>query len=466
MGLATFIEKSAVNLGLAEPTYAVNDDVFSLANLQKSETWRLVDNVLKGLDVVPAEGDLRAFAQCYSTLVWVYVSGWIISSSIGDVPLRLYSGNENDTDKAKAITDGKVYDLLRKPNPLESGVELREDLALFLELTGMGYWEKYGIVGNLPVKLFNLEPYNVKIKAHPTEKIDYYLYDIGDTGQAKKFLPQQIAQFKYSNPNSIFYGQGAIKALQMTLITELYRESYNKSFFENEARPDLIIKHNPDIVRGIAPLDDETRRAFANRWRNAFGGPKRARLPVLLESGMDVSILSEARRDAEFLEMEKSLREKIFAAFGVPPAMAGIYEYANYANSKEQIHIFWTTTIPPKCRRIASTINRAILQPYDEKLWCKFDLDIIPALEETPKEKEERLSRMLERGGITIGRYAAELGYKEDFEQQDKRVIASNLIPLEDAFAPPVEEEPFQPGEGGFPEETSPAFQPGKTEEE
>jgi phage portal protein BeeE len=165
---------------------------------------------------------------------------------------------------------------------------------------------------------------------------------------------------------------------------------------------------------------------------------------------MDISLLSEARKDMDFREMEKSLRERILGAFGVPPALANLYEYANYANVKEQIRIFWKVTLPPKCLRISDVITRSILKPYDKDLWCKFDMSDISALEETVKEREERLSRMLERGGLSLGEYRQKLGYKIDSKDKfnDKRVISANLVPLDDFFMAgpkPGEEEESEP---------------------
>lgn len=465
MGVLSDIQ---VNLGFQPPQMRPDvDDLIQLESMQlnKSETWGVVADALRGLDHAPKEGDFKSFVKVYASVVWVYVAAWVISSSIANAPLLLKRKVKGKPDEL--IMEGALYELLQEPNPYESIAELLEDLVLFLELTGCGYWEKYGSVEKLPVKLYNMEPQYVSIVPHPTEKIAYFEYDL-QTGQKKKFYPQQICQFKYANPNSIFYGQGAVRALTASVITELYRESYNKSFFENEARPDVVLKHNADITKGIIPLIPEIKKRFAAEWYHAFGGPRKQRLPVVLESGMDISVLSEARRDMDFREMEKSLRERIFAAFGVPPAMAGIYEYANYANAKEQIRIFWTTTLPPKCKRIQNAIYRNIIRPYDPDLYVEFDMRFVPALEETIKEREERLSRMIERGGMTIGEYARELGHPMDVEDEKKfgkkRMIAANLVPLDDAFMQlPEEGIPGgeQPAKPKFPEETSPAFQPG-----
>ncbi len=458
MSFQTFVEKSAKNLGFElsnskSPSVSYFEDEKQALEIQKSSIWSIANQMLKRLEIIPFEGDYKAFAQVYATVVWVYVAAWVVSSSIGNIPFQICRGKR---DNPEIIDEGQLFDLFEYPNEWESGSELREDLALFLELMGNGYWEKWGSVGGLPVKLFNVEPYFVKIKEHPTLKVDYYLYDTGLPGGSKKFSPQQITHFKYANPNSIFYGMGSIMPLQSTLITELYRETYNKSFFENEARPDVILKHNPDISKGILPLQPEARRKVAQNWYHAFGGPRKSRLPVLLESGMDIEILSEARKDMDFREMEKSLRERILACFGVPPVLANIYEGASY---KEQIRVFWRVTLPPKCNRIANTIDRDILRKYDKSLWCRFNLSDISALEETVKEREERLSRLLERGGLSLGQYRQLMGLRvePDDPYKDKRVISANMIPLEDFFGSPPKEVP-EPGTTGPPQTAGPGF--------
>ncbi len=472
MGLFnTFVEKTASAHGIQIPSLNIipgdyGDDNIEkdIQDLRKSRTWKLAESLLNSFDTVTLPGDYKAFAQTYSAVVWVYVAGWIISSSIGSRDLDIFIG---DKEEPTLMNDDPAVELLDEPNEFESGSELIEDSVLFLETTGNGYWEKFKVINGLPSKLFNMEPYFTEMVAHPTQKIAEYLYKPDGAGEPIKFPADEVSHFKYSNPNSIFYGQGAVQPLQNSIVTELFRESYDKTFFKNEARPDIVLKHNPDISKGVLPLQPEARKKVANDWYRAFGGSRRQRLPVLLESGMDISILSEARRDMDFREMEKSLRERIFGAFGVPPAMAGIYEFANYANAKEQIRIFWTVTIPPKCKRIAKTITRSILKPYNKNMWCEFDLTNIAALEETAKEHEERLSRMLERGGISLGEYRKGNGFKidEKDEFKDKRVMSQNLIPLDDFFMPPVDAEFEEEENETAPMDTMNPGLPGETEQ-
>jgi len=458
MGFKDFVEKSAGNMGIEIPNQRpiIGDyqDDFSndFTELKKSKTWPLLTNMLRGLDVVPQDGDYKAFAQVYSAVLWVYVAAYIIGTSIGSLPVQICSGKK---DNPNVIEEGPVFDLFENPNEYDGLPEMVEDTAIDLELTGNGYWEKYGSVGNLPINMYSIDPVPITIKEDAIRKIAFYKYKLAD-GSSKTFYPEQLAHFKYANPTSEFYGMSAIKPLQTSLVTELHRQTYTKSYFENEARPDLIMTHNADISKGVGPMSEGMKKRFAQTWRQSFGGPKRKRLPVLLDSGMDVRILSEARRDMDFAEMEKSIMKRVFAGYGVPQVLACMFDDVNYSTAKEQVRIFWRVTLPPKVSRIAGTITRSILRPYDKKLWCKFDMSDISALEETVKEREERLSRMFERAGITLGEYRHRMGFKveKDDPYQKMRFITANLLPLDAVLAPPVDE-----GEGGelLPENGQPA---------
>ena len=466
MFLDTIIEKTASNHGFTVPSITKYGDygdseLSNIREFQKSKTWRVAHNLLQSFEHAPQQGDYLSFAQVYAAIVWVYVAGWVLSTSLADVDLEIFKGPKS---KGQLVEnpDDPVVSLFESPNEHEDLSEMIENLVLSLELSGMGYWEKSKIIGNLPTKLYSLESYFMHINPHPTKKIAGFTFDPGQGDNKVEYTAEEIAYFKYANPTSIYYGMGSIQPLQTSIVTELFRESYNKTYFENEARPDVVLTHSPDMSKGIFPLQRDSKKKVAQVWQQTFGGARNQRLPVLLESGMDIKILSEARRDMDFREMEKSLRDRILSSFGVPPAMAGVYDMTNASQSiSEQIRIFWKVNIPPKCRRIAGTINRSIIRPYDKNYWCKFNLSDITALEETVKEREERLSRMLERGGITIGQYGAFMGMKMDENDplKDKRVITANLIPFDESFfASPLEETekpegPPQTGPPVFPNE-------------
>jgi HK97 family phage portal protein len=426
--------------GLAPIDYASGQQVIDmpssgspLVDLVKSKTWSLLENTIVALDHVPRDGDYRAFLNTYAVVPWMYVATWVKATSLASRPLEIMEG---PPDEAQVVTTGSVYDLFVEPNEFDSTSDLIEITGIHAELTGNAYWEKNNIINNLPLKLFSLEPDKVDIVPSATKKIERYDW-VGTSGQKEPFEPEEISHFKYSNPLNQFYGQGTVKVLQTTLITELMRETYNKNFLENEARPDVILKQNPDVHKGIPPVAGDQLTTTAKMWRRSFGGPRKNRLPVVLPAGFDVDLLTEQIQDMNYREMEKSLRERILGASGVPPALVGLFEFANYANSKEQIKIFWTVFMPPMATMLSETITRTILRPFDRNLWCRFNMDNIPALAEDVGDMSTRLQGEFDRGWINTNKARELMGYGQDPNDKfgDRYVVNQNYVPKEDIFA-------------------------------
>ncbi len=400
-----------------------------------SRTWPNIDSALKGMGQVNHPADYTSFLNCYQGVPWIYSTDYLIASCVSAQPLRFFTVNADGDEEE--LSQGEVYDLFQNPNPFDSIRSLIELTALYTELTGNAYWEKAGMVGGLPVALFNIEPNFMFIEPDPVKKIKSYKYDRGDGTKVVIYQPEEIVHFKYANPCNPFYGLSQTKPLQNTIITELNRDTYTKSYLENEARPDLILTHEADITKGVRPLNKDDRDEIALKWRESFGGPRKTRLPVVMHSGMDVKLLTESIPDAAYSGLEKSLRERVMGASGVMPALISLFEYANYANTKEQLKIFFTVTLPPKFRMIEDMITRRILKPYDSSLRCRFDLRNIPALEEDSKEHTDRVIVEFSNGLVKRKEARKALGYEDDPEDPnaDKYMVSSQLIPLEDAFA-------------------------------
>jgi len=55
------------------------------------------------------------------------------------------------------------------------------------------------------------------------------------------------------------------------------------------------------------------------------------------------------QKDMDFIQQKKMSREEICSVFKVPPALIGLFEYANYANAREQEQ---STGGPPSSRTL------------------------------------------------------------------------------------------------------------------
>ena len=440
MGVLNSLFSGIASHGIDFPAQKASESMVMEAS---SRTFPSLNSAFSGFKQAEQPGDFASFLQTYAGVPWIYSTDYLLSSSIASRPLEIY--RQLKDGKTEDITEGEVRDLFDIPNPLESFTTLTELTVLCLELTGNAYWEKGTLVGGLPIALWNLEPNYMYIIPDPKRKVGGYRYDRGDGTSVVIYKQEDIVHFKYTNPTNPFYGISQTRPLQNSIITELNRDTYTKAYLENEARPDVILTHHADVQSGIRPLTQADRDVIALKWRESFGGPRRTRTPVVMHSGMDVKLLTETTPDMAYQNLEKTLRERVLGASGVMPSLVSLFEYANYANTKEQLKIFHTVTLPPKFNLMSETITRTILRPFDATLRCRYNTKDIPALEEDKKEKTERVIMEFSNGLIKRSEARQALGYEDDVEDEnaDEYMVSSQLVPVKDVFTPPPSEEPI-----------------------
>ena len=106
--------------------------------------------------------------------------------------------------------------------------------------------------------------------------------------------------------------------------------------------------------------------------------------------------------------LTKVTRERILAAFNLPPVLAGVYEYANYANSSQQVKLFWQTTALPMLRLLEATYNmtlaarRRTRDISGNRLRLRFKTEIVLALQEDKLEEADRSTKLYQGGVATL----------------------------------------------------------------
>lgn len=93
-------------------------------------------------------------------------------------------------------------------------------------------------------------------------------------------------------------------------------------------------------------------------------GVRNRKLGIVLHGGLEWQQIGAAFKDMEFLNLKKNSETTIFSAYGVPPAVAGIYEDSNYAHTDAADRIFWINTVLPRAAWIAEEFTCGILSEY------------------------------------------------------------------------------------------------------
>jgi len=333
--------------------------------------------------------DYLAYEQTYGSEVWVYACASKRAESLASIPLRFYrQGKEVDAPPALAT-----------PNPEMTLADLIESWGLFMALTGNAYWE-LAIAGRGIGGLYPLRTDRMKVLAGNRTPAGY---EHNVNGKVQRYAAEEICHSKYEHPFNDWYGISPIEASALAVDSSENIRRYGKNFFKNSARPDYIMEAEGN------PKPDALRRIKA-AIRKQHGGVSRAHNPMILTGGLKYREVALSPKDAEFLAQAKLNREEICAAMKTPPALVGIFEYANYANAEAQEKMFWGGVVTSDARKLQAVFNRFILPRMATGVTCAFDLSGVAALQSDPKSVWETRKIQLDTGSRTVNELRAEDG--------------------------------------------------------
>ena len=324
--------------------------------------------------------------ESYRIVSWVYACINVIAESISGVPFKFYDGPPDDTEKKEIKKEHPVNKLFSPPKPME--IITREDYVkdIFINLGNFG--EIFS-----PLDIKDKIPVNIDI-AHPSlfeamrqENGDLFAWKYSPYGRDGKQLPPktlsegQILQFKYYDPFNKYRGLTPLAPGRLPLEQEVNMSVWNAGFFQGGIRNPVVILLKQMLGTGA------NRTNFLDQIKRDYTGFVKGHGPLVLEGGADARPLMQSIKDLDFIEGKNLTREEICALFGVPPALVGIFRYANYSNSREQTRLFWVNTLIPKMRLFRNVIQVGLLDKYWPSIYADFDWTKVDAIEDDPVQK-------------------------------------------------------------------------------
>ncbi|MCD6352002.1 MAG: phage portal protein [Armatimonadetes bacterium] len=363
---------------------------------QAPRTWSLLYMPAEEQAGVPAPALAQDAPRAYSQHGWVYACVRAIAQAASSVPLRVWRSNSAGERRPAGPTH-PLRRLLTRVNPRHTFPELMEATVVALELAGNAYWALERDSLGRVAEIWPMRPDRVKI-VPGRNLVEGYIYEAN--GRQVSFAPEEVLHFRYFSPADDFYGLSPLSAAADSVATDLYAVAYNQSFFRRGARPE-------GVITSQVQLSEEELKRLRAQFEEVHAGVDRAHRVLILGSDLQWQNLGVAPRDADFLQQRKLSREEICAVFGVPPAIVGIYQYANYANAQLQRKLFWADTIVPKLQRIAGVINERLVPQFAavedgvERLAVEFDLNAVPALQEDAREQADVAATLVREGILT-----------------------------------------------------------------
>ncbi len=341
--------------------------------------------------------DLTSIVKSHLIDPWVYISLNVIGKNLSAAPLIVEKWKTiYGKQQWVQLDSGEIVDIIENPNPVESSDILIWKTAMSL-LTGNAYW----VEDDTGKEIYLAKPDIVKPVSNSKNEIVEYHFGSPNT----IVIPaDRVIHFKMPNIVSDEFGLSPVQPLLQHLKLNWYYINYINNFFKNGAIPSGILTSVQQIME---EQEAETRKA----WNRIHQGFAESHKVAILGYDMKYQQISSPLAEIVVDALYKMPRETILATFSVPPVLAGIFEYANYANAREQIKEFWQNTILPLQRLIAGFINTQYVPRFGDDLRVRFDVTGIEALQEDELVKSQKYTNYVRGGILTPNEVRELLGY-------------------------------------------------------
>jgi HK97 family phage portal protein len=323
----------------------------------------------------------------------------IITDAIASLPFRVMERVVEDGKER--LEDAEGHDLavvLARPNPFHTQREVIRLVVEGLILNGNAY---VSIEGGKKAKreLWPQESDLVSINVDKTGKPSGYAYTKDGKLTKRWDIEEMIHVRRLSAANMrevgrYYYGASFVQPHLNLLEQEWRTDRHNVNYLKKGATASHIIFLKQNGV------NQEELDKVQKKIKSDFSGDENPGKLMLFGGEGTGYPLSHSPKDMDFRSMSEHVREKLLASMGVPPSLAGVFNYGNYANVVAQLRIFYEGTISPILMLIEDSFTDRLL-PNDTDYVFKFDLSGVKALREDEKTEADMYAVLVNSGIIT-----------------------------------------------------------------
>ncbi len=320
-----------------------------------------------------------------------------VARASASVPWLLYKGS-------RELDTHPLLDLLRRPNPRQSGRELIEAAIGHLLLSGNAYLEVARPDGDAPRELYVLRPDRMRIVPDVSGVPRAYRYEVEGRSVDWPVDPitgaSDVLHLRDFHPLDDWYGLSPIEAAASAIDQHNAAAEHNAALLQNGARPSgaLVFRSDPG-PDGIRRVEE----ALLDRTQ----GPRQAGRPLVLGGDVDWKELGFSPKDMDFAELKAQAAREIAAAFGVPHLLVVSGE-ATFNNRVDARLELWEHTVIPLLDRISSALTTWLGPMFGENLRLAHDLDEVPALAPRRRMKWQQIQQA---DFLTLNEKRQALGY-------------------------------------------------------
>lgn len=319
----------------------------------------------------------RAIREGYTASHYLYTCISLLAREIAR-PIWFMENRKSSAgkeDQWEQVNNSDFEQLMAKPNPFQSGMDLFERGGQHFYLTGNMLFLKVrgGITGKVR-ELWNLQPDQIK----PVPSREHFLshYEFMVPGEAPIAIDvNDIVHIMIANPVTPFWGMSPLAAMGTLIDTEVDAMAWWRWSIRNRAAKDGILKYKRFLT-------DEEYTKVKQQLIEQVTGPWNARLPMILSGDGDWIPNSNTAVEMDFVDLRKMTREEICGGMGVWPILVGIQDHSTYNNVSEARLGLWQDNLLGQTDKFRAALDLQLLPDFADtrRFRTNIDLSRIPAL--------------------------------------------------------------------------------------
>lgn len=293
----------------------------------------------------------------------------VIASSLSSIKFKIFRDG-------KYLTDHVLYDLLNKPNGMDSWTSFMEGLVTNYMIFGNAYVAV--LDGGHGLELHNLNPEKMTVVPGSNGVPAAFEYSVDGKmikfDNSTKSLPK-VGHIKTFNPGNNWYGLSPLDAIRVSANLHQSITLHNLALINNGGRVGGVVS----LKKGPNRLSDKEKEAIKQNIVQMYQGPENAGRIAFVEGGdFDWKPMGATASDMDYINAKTLAAREISEALGVPAILiggVGIKGESTHANFKEIVERFNEGTVLPLAQRIFSFLNNWLVSEIDPTCSIQMDLD-------------------------------------------------------------------------------------------
>jgi phage portal protein BeeE len=323
-----------------------------------------------------------AYLRAYKTS-WFYKAESRISRDFANLTWTLsYEDSEGDNAEEIVAPANNVpfasldpleqfLRLSERPNPYQTGRQLKQQSQIRLDMTGRALiYLEGGDGGGLPTAMYGISPSRMWPSHNAKGELVGWVLDRNSPSGGTPFSADEIVAIEYAGIDDPV---GVIEAI-----------------YAQVPLTDLIARHVGDVLTTggrlagmISPknrsLDEDEYQDVLRAWRNVSSDPNAGRRLLVFPEPMDWTSGASTPTELGIPELSALTRDEILTAFPISPYMLGIPQPHGLASGeirREERHDYWEATQHPRVEIWEDAIQQQLIPRYEAAVGRPLDMDI------------------------------------------------------------------------------------------